>query len=61
MTAEYASLCLVETGWDLEQAIIAFNINKVETSPKTFLNYLLTLGSPNFPPMHLSLSNSTAK
>jgi hypothetical protein len=29
MTPEYAKMCLVETGWDLEKAIVAFEANKV--------------------------------
>lgn len=29
MTPEYARLCLEETGWDLEKAVIAFDANKV--------------------------------
>ncbi len=29
MTLNYAILCLAETGWDLEQAVVAFNLNKV--------------------------------
>jgi nuclear RNA export factor len=31
MTPEYAVLCLVETGWDLEKAFAAFTANKVPT------------------------------
>ncbi len=33
MTAEYARLCLEETGWDLEKAITAFDANKVRLEP----------------------------
>jgi nuclear RNA export factor len=33
MTPEYARLCLEETGWDLEKAVIAFNANKVRLEP----------------------------
>ncbi|KAG0651022.1 mRNA export factor MEX67 [Hyphodiscus hymeniophilus] len=29
MTPEYAMLCLMETGWDLNKAFVAFNVNKV--------------------------------
>jgi nuclear RNA export factor len=29
MTAQYAALCLAETGWDLQQALQAFEANKV--------------------------------
>jgi nuclear RNA export factor len=29
MTLQYAALCLTETGWDIEQAFIAFQANKV--------------------------------
>ena len=29
MTPEYAVLCLMETGWDLEKALVAFNVSKV--------------------------------
>jgi nuclear RNA export factor len=37
MTPEYAKLCLAETGWNLDQALIAFNANKVYLSPKAHL------------------------
>lgn len=33
MTPEYARLCLEETGWDLEKAVIAFDANKVRLEP----------------------------
>jgi nuclear RNA export factor len=29
MTPYYANLCLTETGWNIEQAFVAFNANKV--------------------------------
>jgi nuclear RNA export factor len=30
MTPEYASMCLIETGWDLEKAFTAFEANRVQ-------------------------------
>jgi nuclear RNA export factor len=37
MTPEYARLCLEETGWDLEKAVIAFDANKVRLEPAVSL------------------------
>ena len=62
MTPEYASLCLEETGWDLDQAIVAFNANKVGLLIKTLrIHSLIDLNSLNFLPMHLLPSNSSAE
>jgi nuclear RNA export factor len=36
MTPNYANLCLTETGWDLEQALMAFTANKVRKSAAKF-------------------------
>ncbi|RDL34497.1 NTF2-like protein [Venustampulla echinocandica] len=37
MTPNYAMLCLTETGWDLEQAFIAFTANKDKLPPDAFI------------------------
>jgi len=37
MTPEYARLCLEETGWDLEKAIIAFDANKSKLPIHAFM------------------------
>jgi nuclear RNA export factor len=53
MTPYYANLCLTETGWNIEQAFIAFTANKV----CFFYNNLHTISRLTFirisyPPMH---------
>ncbi|KUJ22431.1 uncharacterized protein LY89DRAFT_680575 [Mollisia scopiformis] len=37
MTLQYAGLCLVETGWNLENAYVAFMTNKDKLPPDAFL------------------------
>lgn len=36
MTPEYAKMCLVETGWDLEKAMLAFVANKVRLNSECY-------------------------
>ncbi len=37
LTAEYATMCLSETGWDMERAVVAFEANKVCVRYSTYL------------------------
>jgi nuclear RNA export factor len=37
MTPQYAELCLEQTGWDFEKALVAFNENKSKLPPDAFI------------------------
>ncbi|KAF4636361.1 hypothetical protein G7Y89_g1743 [Cudoniella acicularis] len=37
MTANYAAMCLTETRWDLEKALVVFNANKDKLPPDAFM------------------------